>query len=542
MAHSSFDLSNVLIHPDVPSYSADFGDFASFVSHMRDQATHRRRDLFVVDSGDLHHGTGLADASKPEGKASDPIFEKLYYDLLTPGNHELYYDELVDTMYKTYAPRWGRRYLTSNIFFKDIHTNETVPLGKQYTTFRGKFGTYGFMFNYKTPASNAVVEFSNDTVQKPWFQQSLKEECDIIVVMGHNPIRSPETKVVVDAIRTVHPAKPILVFGGHNHIRDFTQYDARAAGLSAGRYLETVGWMSVEGIHDPSCNGANNVEAACTNKNLTFHRRYLDTNLYTYKFHSLSHQQQEFDTWRGSKITEEIALARRELQLSKVLGRAPMDYYITKVPFDHPQNLLRLLQDEVLETVLLPSRPNPGMVVLPTGAIRYDIDKGDFTVDDAYVVCPYSFRFVYVTTKAAHAKLLVPAMNNFTEPTGSRKKPQAQSAGVKWITHPMAPMQENLTPGYVTKDDYGTGGDDWPHAAVPSYDDAPLNVASPLPEGLANDTIVDVVFGDYYTKPLMAALKSIDPNTTSVPEPYREDLTLAEMWIRFAQLKWNNNS
>jgi len=38
-------------HVKEGSYSADFGDFSSFLSHMREQAVHRRKDLLVVDSG-----------------------------------------------------------------------------------------------------------------------------------------------------------------------------------------------------------------------------------------------------------------------------------------------------------------------------------------------------------------------------------------------------------------------------------------------------------------------------------------------------------
>ena len=38
-------------HVKEGSYSGDFGDFSSFLSHMREQAGHRRKDLLVVDSG-----------------------------------------------------------------------------------------------------------------------------------------------------------------------------------------------------------------------------------------------------------------------------------------------------------------------------------------------------------------------------------------------------------------------------------------------------------------------------------------------------------
>ncbi|KAG0268256.1 hypothetical protein DFQ27_007224 [Actinomortierella ambigua] len=537
-------------HPDDPSYSGDFGDFASFVSHMRDQATHRRTDLFVIDSGDIHHGTGIADDTKTAGTMTDPIFEKVRYDLLTPGNHELYDNELANTMYKIYAPRWGNRYLTSNVFFKDVVTNKTVPLGTQYTTFRGKFGTrvlaYGFMYNFTTPATNAVVEFCNTTVQQQWFLESLKEESDIIVIVGHNPVRSPELRMVIDAIRQVHPARPIIVFGGHNHVRDFTQYDARAAGLSAGRFMETVGWMSVDGLRNAAC-GIDSSAVDCIGKNLTFHRRYMDTNRYTYITHSMAHPKQKFDTWRGEKITKEIAEARRKLDVTKVLGQAPMDYYVTRVPFTHPQSIFKWLQDEVLETVLLPTRPYPAMVVSPTGMVRYDIQKGDFTVDDVFVICPYHFKFVYFSLKAVHARRLLEVMANFTKPTGGRDGSGGNHTSgskeitdaVQWATHPLAPAQADLTPGYVTMDDYGTGGDDWPHLPVPVYLDAPVNVASKLAADVPDGTEIDLVFIDYYAKPVLKALAVLDPNGTYVPTSYRRDFDLAGMFANFAKLKWN---
>lgn len=44
-------IRQTLSHVKEAPYSADFGDFASFLSHMREQAVHRRKDLLVVDSG-----------------------------------------------------------------------------------------------------------------------------------------------------------------------------------------------------------------------------------------------------------------------------------------------------------------------------------------------------------------------------------------------------------------------------------------------------------------------------------------------------------
>lgn len=45
---------------------------------MRQQATHRRKDLLVVDSGDLHDGNGLGDASPVNGQYTLPIYQKVH--------------------------------------------------------------------------------------------------------------------------------------------------------------------------------------------------------------------------------------------------------------------------------------------------------------------------------------------------------------------------------------------------------------------------------------------------------------------------------
>ena len=63
--------------------------------------------------------------------------------------------------------------------------------------------------------------------------------------------------IVFDAVRAVHPTTPILILGGHSHIRDCrkgrlfacllclthipVQFDGRSIALESGRYMETVG-------------------------------------------------------------------------------------------------------------------------------------------------------------------------------------------------------------------------------------------------------------------------------------------------------------
>ena len=47
--------------PPEPNYSGTFGEFADFVKHMKQIALEKDVDLLLVDSGDVHDGTGLSD-------------------------------------------------------------------------------------------------------------------------------------------------------------------------------------------------------------------------------------------------------------------------------------------------------------------------------------------------------------------------------------------------------------------------------------------------------------------------------------------------
>ncbi|KAF9436911.1 hypothetical protein BGZ76_002575 [Entomortierella beljakovae] len=514
-------------HTKEASYSADFGDFASFLAHMRQQAAHRRKDLLVVDSGDLHDGNGLADATPVSGEISDPIFQKVNYDILAIGNHELYDAKVAESTYKKFAPKWGKRYLTSNTFIKDSATNKTVPIGKLYNKFRMKYGTrvmsYGFLYNFFGGANNTIVEPSNVTVTLPWFQQSLKEDVDVYVIAGHVPIRWREATAVVDAIRAVHPSKPILLFGGHLHIRDFKAYDNRAFGLSAGRFMETLGWMSVSGIRDRSCR----VEANCVGKNLTVSRRYLDTNLHTYKTHSLAHPKQKFDTWKGRKISNEVTRQRQSLGLSTILGCAPQDYYLNRYPYTDSRSLLNLVVKEILPfSIVDKNRTNPTLIVINSGCQRFDVFKGSFTIDDTYVVSPFRDDFEFATVPYKVAKNILNALN---------KAPFQKRADTQ------DPSNSTLTPGYVTKDDYGLGGDDWPHSPIP-YVPTPNYVSTDLPTGLADTDMVDVAWLAFFTNLVGPIFQKLDPTTTYEIKPYQVGITTYEMWPIFVKAKWGNNT
>ncbi|KAF9574367.1 hypothetical protein EC968_006701 [Mortierella alpina] len=458
---------------------------------MRQQASLRRQDLLVVDSGDLHHGAGITDATELDGELSNPIFEK-----------------------------------TSNTFIKDGVTNERIPVGNLYNKFRLKYGTrvmsYGFMFDFNKTASRAYVEPSRVTVTHSWFEKTLKEDVDIYLIVGHVPIRWPEAKAVVDAIRAKHPSKPIIFMGGHAHVRDFIQYDARAVGMGSGRFLETIGWLSVDGIHDCACD----VEANCIGKNLTVSRRYLDNNVHTFKTHALAHPAQKFDTWKGRQITREISALRHSLNLTDTIGCAPRHYYLSQYPESDPHSVLHLATAEVLPfAVVQRSRPYPGIVFIHTLSHRYDIFKGPFTIDDTFVVSPYDYRFVFATVPFKIANQVLSNLNGVTAPAPKVSNPPIRSEIV-------------YSPGYVTQDDYGYGGDDWPHTPIPNVK-APTYVSTALPKDLDDHDLVDVIWLDFFSDVMERLLRRLDPAAELSPTLYRKDVDINTMYRVFAKSKWN---
>ncbi|KAI0692870.1 Metallo-dependent phosphatase-like protein [Cerioporus squamosus] len=121
-----------------PNYSGDLGDFASFVTHMKQLAVEKDVDLLLVDSGDLHDGTGLSDGFPPggvDGHESNKFLFELPYDIMAIGNHELYIYNNTYDMYKTFAPKLKGRYLSSNVNITvvDEHGKAvSVPVGGKY--------------------------------------------------------------------------------------------------------------------------------------------------------------------------------------------------------------------------------------------------------------------------------------------------------------------------------------------------------------------------------------------------------------------------
>ncbi|CAN6605938.1 hypothetical protein TRVA0_003S00782 [Trichomonascus vanleenenianus] len=510
-------------HLNEPTFSADWGDYVSLVQHMRRHADERGVDLIVVDTGDRLDGNGFSDASSPQAKYSREVFKMADLDIVTIGNHELYRSDVSVSEYTDLYGYFGDRYVVSNV---DIKTDNGswVPLGNRYLQFTTKHQklnvlAFSFIFDFTKYNDATRVRMVEKAIREDWFQEALRiPNIDLFVVAGHVPVRDNyEFLSIVREIRKVHPTTPIQGLGGHTHIRDFVEFDKRAVAIESGRYFETIGWASVEGIDR---NGGPNDRVA-------FSRMYIDTNRASFAHHSntsLSGEPGEvpFDTEYGIHVTKRIQQFRELLNISTPLAYIPKTYYMQRAPYPGDSNVYSLLEDKVLPTLsgMVHRDHRPRMVTLNTGSIRYDLIEGEFTRDSEYILNPFPNKWLYIKDiPRVKAEKIIALLNKLSyilpqiPEQGAtiflnESDPQAALSMDKrsWPEELDAvPIDQNRlvlnelpreeTPGYRTIDDFGSDGDDTPHIPWKTF---PIPNVIVGRSAISDETrTVDLVFNDY---------------------------------------------
>ncbi|KAH8984196.1 Metallo-dependent phosphatase-like protein [Lactarius hatsudake] len=459
-----------------PNFSGDFGDFASFVAHMKKIADEKDVDLLLVDSGDLHDGTNLSDGFPLGGidaYDSNQFFSQLPYDVPTGtiGN----------------SPAGTSSDVNITIPGKIPAPNGSpvsVPVGSRFAKFKTRKGrkvtSLGVLFNFTGNDHNIIVQKVEDMVKEAWFADAIKDEPDLFLLVGE--ISGP---LVFNAVRAVHPTTPILILGGHTHIRDCLQFDGRSIALVSGRYMETLGkalgFLSVDLDHRGS------------KRNLTVNRRYLDPNRVTYEYHTNS-RDSSFDTSIGRQITRGLKALAARFELDFEFSTAPRDYTLSRDPFPSNGSLLSLIVGQVLPTAL--TRGANGCRGLAEAAERYA--RGD--VETRYRM--------------------------WLEDMHARAGPERRAA-------------QNLTLGYVTQDACPGVGDDTLHTPLPFFG-SPDFIGSTPPAG-SNDTAIDLVFVDFIGSQVVQVLNQLQTAKTYTSADINSytPILLNEVLGVFAEAKWN---
>ncbi|KAG7349600.1 calcineurin-like phosphoesterase [Nitzschia inconspicua] len=415
-------------HPNEPSLDASYGDVVSFYQHIQTYCQETNQDVWLVQNGDWIDGTGLAMDGDPSHLV--PLIQKMPFDVLNTGNHELYRSEVVEYMTRPggFIDWWGDRYLASNVYLKENSGKRAQPLGNQYTILTGKHSkilVFGFLYNLSNPSDKVTVQHVEDAVKERWFHKALTETIDYnaIVVMTHAGHDDPAVTAVHREIRNIvrDEYMPIQFIAGHTHYRRYAVLDSQSTVVEAGRYLDTIGWVSFANrdtvvrqgrqrylqVEDTAINNATDAPTASATlppedpetisstyaptaaADEHFRHVFLDAKLETlHQTLGISSDDEKFDTILGKEIEVFIGETRQKMGLSNKIGCAPKDYLLN-TSMTNENSLWRLFAEEVVPREL--GGDIPRAMFLGQGSWRYDLLGGNkLTLDDVIAVSPFN--------------------------------------------------------------------------------------------------------------------------------------------------------
>lgn len=159
-------------------------------------------------------------------------------------------------------------------------------------------------------------------------------------------------------------------------------------------------------------------------------------------------------------------------------------------------------------------RDIPRYIIANTGSVRFDMYKGPFTYDDQFIVSPFRDIFLYISgVPFDTASSLLTLLND----AGASQKRSVGTIPVErdiCVDPPLVHFSEvrrgenedtsgiirrqvaDLVPGYTTKDDFGTDGDDTAHSGLSHYDIPDFFQGQAGFEQGNQPDVVDVVFVD----------------------------------------------
>jgi hypothetical protein len=309
-----------------------------------------------------------------------------YFDLLQTGNHELYKASVIDYIRRAggFLDWWGDRHLASNVVMSDTREG----LSNKYIVLEGRHSTvlvFGFLYDLPDPADVVTVEKAEEAVQQSWFQSALQDEVyDAILVMAHMGMDDPSVMVIRNAIRKYNDDDhmPIQFVAGHTHLRRYGVVDNWSTSFEAGRYLDTIGFVSF-----PNSRTASRLDAATNNSTDLFQHVFMDASKETLRDILAA---DKLETPNGRELSSFIQKTQQRLELNQELGCAPHDYFLNRSLYD-TDSLWGLYKDEVVPTQLeKDSGTTKRAIMVHQGSWRYDLlVEPRLVYDDIVAVSPF---------------------------------------------------------------------------------------------------------------------------------------------------------
>ena len=556
---------NVVILTDVHSWigghgekqdlDADYGDVLSFYQRLQDQVAvlnvqNHKHDLWFVMNGDWIDGTGLA--LNGDTSYLIPLLEKMPWDAINVGNHELYKHSVIESMTRPggFIEWWGPRYLSSNVL-KSPESVEQLPelIGNPYRLLRGQYSTvlaFGFLYNMQGQGNDASVQIQRvqDAVREEWFEEALtagalnpNDKYDAILVLAHMDFQDELVDVILDRIRHfVDDDMPVQFVTGHSHIRGFEKPDNFSLSFEAGKYLDTIGFVSLPTQTTIREAAAAKAEAAeqtsvttfptTTNPTVTtieenpgslrklaenstalwdhrdeFRHMYIDGK-YDSLADALGITRMQLVTEDGIELTNFINKVKQEIGLNRIVGCINEDYMLEK-SLEEDGSLYGLFCNQVIPHVFPFHEPetggNPIVFMVSKDSFRYSLFAKELILDEVIAVSPFNDTLFQLSNIPGYIMdALNSTMNDHDSSTVLPALPE-------WITCP-SPATGRPQPGSV-------GG---------------------------QDLLYDLVTADFQVDEIVKGLSAIWPSNYSnpkvgpqPPKPVKISHTSLSVWLEF---------
>ena len=295
------------------------------------------------------------------------------------------------------------------------------------------------------PCDEISVSNVEKEVKEKWFQNALKnEDYDAVLVLAHMDHEDSAVHAIRQAIRgiTNKPKLPIQFITGHTHIRAVSYPDDYSSSFEAGRYLDTVGFVSfptyanvLNGnymtrmntnaggspggdvvatvppsepslITEPSSvNGTTfapttpvatvppqpqqNPTTTTPPGNPMFQNVFMDANIGVFRKALGNIEKQEFDTEDGLELSKFIYHTQQKMGLLEEIGCADKDYLLNAT-LDDDASLWGLFQREVGPFWFEADVEN-FILLLSKDTWRYDLRSAlPLVLDDLIAVAPFN--------------------------------------------------------------------------------------------------------------------------------------------------------
>jgi len=361
-----------------PNLNADYGNILSFYQRLQQQVEQldSKPDIYLVNNGDFLHGTILGD-DPPEHLVG--ILERMPFDAVTLGEHEVVNSISIEKMEEPGGlfDEWGERLVTSNVRQSGADNDNLNPLGNNYLLLEGNQGSVlvlGFLYklNENESGDGITVTDVQDVIEEGWFT-SLFASCkhqpqfDAVVVLSHMDVRDELVTLLLSKFRKLCGENMVVQFvTGHTHIRSFAELDSHSSSIEAGRFLDTVGFVSFEP------------------KQGSFAHNFIPANE-MFLAQSLDMSVDEYHTHDGKELSDYIARTFEHTGAGQILGCASKRF--------NEMDLLEMYLNEVMPKSFLNHYHSSHNILLQylESLVGYDLFPGEITMGDIYTVIPQDY-------------------------------------------------------------------------------------------------------------------------------------------------------